>query len=390
MRILTIILSLFCVSALGVDEIWQKKLEYNFKVTTSSAQQGDADAQFKLGQIYREGGGGLNVKKDPVEAVKWFRKAADQGHVRALCLLGSSYVLGYGVKKDMSEAIKCYHKAAVLGSSGAYEFFTDCYTVDNGLYLDSGLSKNDVEAYAYSILKIGWEFENSYLCKKLTPEQIEAGKLRSRELKKQFRDEWLQQLKQLAQQGDIKSQLKLGAYYQMGIAPNGFDGGVPKDNNEAIKWYTMAASKGSSEALMLLGQCYLNLKNINEAIKWYTLAVDKGNKQALMSLGQCYRALNDFKQEIKCYTKAIAAGNVSAKNLLAECYQTFGSKYKNGRGVDKDLNEAYAYYKLAVATNPANPSLKHYLETLEKDMTPEQIEAGEKRSKEIQAEIETN
>jgi TPR repeat protein len=385
MRILTIILSLVSVSIFGADEISQKKAEYSLKVTTSLAQQGDPNAQFQLGQYYQLG---RNVKTDPVEAVKWFRKAADQGHARALCLLGSSYVRGYGVKKDMSEAIKCYHKAAVLGSSTAYEFFTDCYTVDNGLYLDSGLSKNDIEAYAYSILKIGWEYENSYLCKKLTPEQIEAGKLRSRELKKQFRNEWLQQLKQLAEQGDIKSQLTLGAYYQVGIASNGFDGEVSRDTNEAIKWYTLAASKGSNEALMSLGQCYLNLKKIDEAIKWYTLAVDKGNKQALMSLGQCYRALNDLKQAIKFYIKALSSGNTSAKNSLSECYQTLGLNYKNGRGVDKDLNESYAYYKLSLATNPANPSLKHYLETLERDMTPEQIEAGEKRSKEIQTQME--
>jgi hypothetical protein len=376
MRILTLILSLFYINGFAVDEIWQKKADYEFKGITSLAQQGDADAQFKLGQIYQQGIGGQNVKKDPVEAVKWFRKAADQGHARALCLLGYSYVVGYGLKKDMPEAIKCYRKAAVLGSTTAYGFFADCYVVDNGLYLDSGLTKNDIEAYAYYILA---GRSDKILSNKLSPVQIEAGKKRSEELRKQFTDEYLQQLKQKAQQGDIKSQLILGSKYQIGVV------GIPKDTNEAIKWYRMAADKGSNEALMLLGQCYLNLQNPNEAIKWYTMAADKGTNQALISVAQCYSNLNNYKEAIKWYSKALAMGITSARTSIDFCYASLGSAYKNGRGVNKDLNEAYAYYKLAAVSNP---SLKHYLETLEKDMTPEQIEAGEKRSKEIQTEME--
>ena len=41
----------------------------------AAAEQGDADAQCNLGQCYAEG---VGVDKDPAEAVKWFRKAAEQ------------------------------------------------------------------------------------------------------------------------------------------------------------------------------------------------------------------------------------------------------------------------------------------------------------------------
>ena len=84
--------------------------------------------------------------------------------------------------------------------------------------------------------------------------------------------------------------------------------------------------------------------------------------------------------------KALDIGNKSARNSINLCYWTLGRKYKIGDGVNKDLNETYAYYKLAAVSNP---DLRHYIETLEKDMTPEQIEAGERRSKEIQVEFES-
>jgi len=44
------------------------------------AEQGDAIAQYNLGGMYQLGRG---VPKDNKEAVKWFRLAAEQGHVNA-------------------------------------------------------------------------------------------------------------------------------------------------------------------------------------------------------------------------------------------------------------------------------------------------------------------
>ena len=49
------------------------------------AEQGDAEAQKKLGYLYRYGHG---VPKDGVEAAKWYRMAAVQGDVVAQFTLG--------------------------------------------------------------------------------------------------------------------------------------------------------------------------------------------------------------------------------------------------------------------------------------------------------------
>lgn len=74
----------------------------DFRTTREKAEQGDADAQLKLGVMYFFGDG---VPLDDAEAVKWFRKAAMQGHTMAQRNLGFMYYGGgKGVRKDKVEA----------------------------------------------------------------------------------------------------------------------------------------------------------------------------------------------------------------------------------------------------------------------------------------------
>ncbi len=47
---------------------------------------------------------GRGVTKDPTQAAKWFRKAAEQGHARAQQSLGFAYLDGEGVPQDDFEA----------------------------------------------------------------------------------------------------------------------------------------------------------------------------------------------------------------------------------------------------------------------------------------------
>ena len=55
---------------------------------------------------------GEGVAKDYAEAVKWYRKAADQDCVAAQYHLGVAYDHGWGVANDDVEAVKWYRKAA--------------------------------------------------------------------------------------------------------------------------------------------------------------------------------------------------------------------------------------------------------------------------------------
>ncbi|HHF6559516.1 TPA: tetratricopeptide repeat protein, partial [Haemophilus influenzae] len=63
----------------GLTAYEQSDYQTAFKLWLPMAEQGDANVQFNLGVMYAEGQG---VKQDDVEAVKWFRKAAEQGHAK--------------------------------------------------------------------------------------------------------------------------------------------------------------------------------------------------------------------------------------------------------------------------------------------------------------------
>lgn len=77
-----------------------------------------AYAQYFLGRMYLEGRG---IERDPVEAAKWLRKAAEQSVKEAQYQMGSLYVRGEGVPKDMEQAYGWLSCAAHLGSPRAQE-----------------------------------------------------------------------------------------------------------------------------------------------------------------------------------------------------------------------------------------------------------------------------
>ena len=73
------------------------------------AEQGDPEAQFKLGRMYQEGQG---VSKDQAEAVKWYRLSAEAGQPFAQNNLGVMYKNGWGVTQDYVQAYFWFSLAA--------------------------------------------------------------------------------------------------------------------------------------------------------------------------------------------------------------------------------------------------------------------------------------
>lgn len=98
------------------------------------------------------------------------------------------------------------------------------------------------------------------------------------------------------------------------------------------------------------GACYLNGQEIAmdevETVKWYRKAADQGDASAQFNLGMCYL---------------------------------------NGKGVAKDEVEAYALFNIAAINTSMAAAAR---EKLEKQISPDQRSAGQRRTKEIQKEIE--
>ncbi|MDR2642017.1 MAG: hypothetical protein LBC74_04410 [Planctomycetaceae bacterium] len=76
------------------------------------ADGGNPYAQCCRGACYLRGYG---VEQDSKEAVKWYRKAAEQNYAEAQFNLGRCYYYGDGVEQDSKEAIKWWRKAAEQG-----------------------------------------------------------------------------------------------------------------------------------------------------------------------------------------------------------------------------------------------------------------------------------
>lgn len=107
------------------------------------AEKGNANAQFLLGLIYRQG---QSVKKSDAEAVKWFQSAAKQGDAESQFYLGVMYSHGRGVKKDFKKAMKWYQSAAEQQHAEAQVNLGVMYW--NGW----GVVKNKLKAYMWTYL----------------------------------------------------------------------------------------------------------------------------------------------------------------------------------------------------------------------------------------------
>lgn len=92
------------------------------------------------------------------------------------------------------------------------------------------------------------------------------------------------EIRQLAEQGDVNAQAKLASMYIMGV--NGFE----KDEKAASEWILKAAEQGLVEAMVMVAAMYdtgVGFKhNVDTATKWYEKAADKGHGASMAILGR--------------------------------------------------------------------------------------------------------
>lgn len=98
-----------------------------------AADQGNAVAQNNLGVKYERGWG---VSRDYGAAVRWYRKAADQGNARAEDNLGLCYVNGRGVPRNYAKAMRWWRKAADQGDAKAQHNIGLMYARGDGVAPD--------------------------------------------------------------------------------------------------------------------------------------------------------------------------------------------------------------------------------------------------------------
>ena len=113
-RLICVLLSVMCLIVFSIANVYGSC--EGFADCKQQAEQGNAEAQNKLGLMYGNGNG---VTKNLKESVNWFRQAAEQGHIEAKYYLGWMYQNGLGVEKDLDKARYWYEKSADQGHDSA-------------------------------------------------------------------------------------------------------------------------------------------------------------------------------------------------------------------------------------------------------------------------------
>ena len=144
----------------------------------------------------------------------------------------------------------------------------------------------------------------------------------------------------LAQAGDAQAQLEVGNCYIHGD-------GVPVDQEEAMRWWRLAADQGNANAQLNLGVTLLKGgrdDRLAEAVKWITRAAEAGDETAQRSLGLLFltgRGVPRHAQKAAIWLhRAAAKGDATAQYNLAVMFES-------GQGTAVDLAESRRWYERA-------------------------------------------
>ena len=252
------------------------------------AEQGHAKAQYELSLMYARGEG---VTKDYTEAARWCRKAAEQGNAEAQLRLGTMYTNGKGVVQDDAEAARWVHEAAAQGNAEAQYRLGGMYCNGKGVAWDDAeaakwFRKAAKQGHGAAQLSLGLMYQFGV---GVVPNPLRyplrfflwfIGMNVAQDYAKAAR--WY---RKAAKQGDAMAQSNLGAMYTEGY-------GVAQDYAEAAQWYRKAAEQGNAEAQYRLGLAYASglgvAKDDVQAATWYQKAAERGHGEAQLKLGTMY------------------------------------------------------------------------------------------------------
>ena len=124
-----------------------------------AAKQGHSDAAFQLGLYYQS-------EHNYIDAVHYFRQAADHGHDVANYQLGLAYQSGLGVIQDLEKANSFFKLSAEMGNSAAS---TKLQQVSKAQLTDGELERlawdgDAMSQYLLALKKIEGEESDSFYC----------------------------------------------------------------------------------------------------------------------------------------------------------------------------------------------------------------------------------
>ena len=257
-----------------------------------------AEGYYIRGMKYQLGRG---TQQDSTEAVKWLRKAAARGHVKAQYNLGVIYAKGVGVEKSDRDAANWFYLAAEQDHPKAQYYLGLFYGLGHGVPQSNSLA-------AKWMIKVARQLDSQDTYKKAAI--------------------WC---RRAADDGEIFAIETLGDYFSQG-------NGVKKDVMEASTWYRKAAEQFDGK------------KQFKEAARFYHKAADLGDANSLYKLGLYYDEGLGVSKNLE---EAENMFNAAAEAGGAELKFEIGMRYVEGMGVP--LNSDKAVFWLNNANDLGHP-----------------------------------
>jgi len=403
--------------------------EKDFQSSKKLAEMGASQGHFNLGTHYEKG---IGVRKDDEMAIEsykrglmiiweeerklpttlegWKRLATESEYnTRQKFLVGAYYdgKLRYGNSdiyftdkpshfvEDTKEAIKWYKEATkdkwTSDCLGAYIRLSELSNNEESArdYLET--ASNRGSAVAKTLLSDYYLYDNSNDTFYVNGQRrtIINGPRPVRELQT-----FIQGIMLLEEAAEIGGSYASGKLYWI---YNNFDGKYPTGKDEAKAWMyrrkddEQSAASRECEIWFLdqspplkLASMIPNLKEGTSDAIVRRLQALKGDPKALYALSVYYAYGKVF---LKDTTEAIRLCKKSAALGYPLALMSLGNRYYDGNGVIKDEIEAYAYWNLAGCENK---KAHDYITKIEEKMTEAGRLLGQKRTRELQAEVEAN
>ena len=277
----------------------------SLKMFERLAKLGDPHANFKLGEMYLQG---IGTTKNLNAATQYFQKAAINGLSSAMVQLGNIHRDGLTTElPSLQTAISWYEKAAAAGNIKAMLNLGEIY---RGWY---GMTPNYNKAMEMYVKAAGMgSLEAEYQMSRLITNNLVDNNKYAVKI-----TSLIKSLQQSADNGNLDAMVGLGDHYMN--QPN---------TNLALSYYTKAAEQNFAPALLRLGLLYFHgegvEKNYQSATELFTKAANLGNVVSQYHLGEIYRqglgvAKNAAAASI-WYAKAADKNFTKALASLADLY----------------------------------------------------------------------
>lgn len=291
-----------------------------------AADGGFNGAQNNLGMLMVSGG-------DAVKGVAIVQGLANAGDPVGQCTMGQLYLDGVpaaGLTRDVSKARMWFERSAARGDADA------AWSMASLLVSKPDATPAEVKQ-ALPWLEQAVKGDNlpallNYGMRLATGTGMDPDPLRG-----------IAMLQSAAAKGSAQARMALGGMYEMG-------GGVKKDYKRALELYTEAAESGEYSAYNKMGFIYENglgvKKDEAQAVKFYKKGADQ-------NIGVCLYNLAIYNEDGRggLEKDPVAGFRLHYQGAVlgfVPCQLALGTRYREGKGTEKDPQAALAWYQRAM------------------------------------------